>query len=199
VAILSQDGFYADGLVTFLHPSPSNVSPALPPVGFDLYVRGLELGYTGVTLGDIATVALSGSETYFVDWKNDSLTQFKFNASELVPGQRVTVDGTVSGAAKESAVSVKQLALRPWGYNGTVVPGSENTSAGTFQIAVNGLGGALLPQKVTVYATAKTGFRGTLAGIGSVTGSANVRVVGLLLNDPTAGTVLVAHYVDSIN
>ena len=49
VAILSQDGFYAGGQVTYVHPSTG------PATTFDLYVRGLLPTTTELSLGQIAT------------------------------------------------------------------------------------------------------------------------------------------------
>jgi hypothetical protein len=90
--------------------------------------------------------------------------------------------------------------LRDWGFNGTVVAGSVNSTNGTFQIQINGFAGLLVPQTVTVYTAARTDFRDGLTGLSDVSGGANVRVVGLLLKDPTSGnTVLLAHDVDAFN
>jgi hypothetical protein len=55
---------------------------------------------------------------------------------------------------------------------------------------------------VTVYCAPFTKFKGGLSGIGSLTGTAalNVRVVGLVLKDPTSGqAVLVAHSVEQMS
>jgi hypothetical protein len=65
---------------------------------------------------------------------------------------------------------------------------------------VNGFAGILIPQTVTVYVAGPTLFRSGLTGISTMQSNANVRVVGLLLKDPTSGkTVLLAHYVDALN
>ena len=194
VAILSQNGFYATGQVTYVQPSSG------PATSFDLYVRGLLPTTTGLTLGQIAQVDLTGNEKYFIyQWRNP-LTQFLFNESTLLPGQHVAVGGPATGAVNSQAVTVKRIVLRHWGFNGTVVPGSVSTANGTFQMQINGFVGLLVPQTVTVYIDSPTVFRGGLTGLGSVPASVNVRVVGLLLKDPTSGkTVLLAHYVDALN
>src|ERR1035438_10419929 len=54
VAILSQDGFYAGGQVTYVQLSSG------PATSFDLYVRGLLPTTTGLSLGQIAQIELSG-------------------------------------------------------------------------------------------------------------------------------------------
>ena len=71
VAILSQDGFYAGGLVTSVQPATATAQES-----FQLYVRGLLPTTTGLTLGQIATVDLSGSEKYFIYWMHNPLTNF---------------------------------------------------------------------------------------------------------------------------
>ena len=193
VAILSQDGFYAGGQVTYVNPSSG------PATSFDLYVRGLLPTTTGLSLGQIATVDLSGSEKFSIYWMHGPLAQFLFNPSGLLPGQHVTVGGPASGAANAQAVTVKRVVLRNWGFNGTVVPGSVSSGNDTFQMKINGFAGVLIPQTVTVYITGRTEFRDGLTSLSDVSASTNVRVVGLLLKDPLNGqTVLVGHYVDDL-
>jgi hypothetical protein len=192
VAILSQDGFYAGGQVTYVRPSSGAAA------SFDLYVRGLLPTTTGLSLGQIATVDLSGKEKFFIYWWHNPLTEFLFNSSQILPGQHVSVGGPASGATNAGAVTVKRVVLRHWGFNGTVVANSADATNGTFQIKINGFAGLLVPQTVTVYTGVRTDFRDGLTGVGDVSG--NVRVVGLLLKAPGAGnTVLLAHYVDALD
>jgi hypothetical protein len=196
VAILSQDGFYAGGLITYVNPS------AGPASSFDLYVRGLLPTTTELTLGQIATVDLSGNEKYFIYWWHNPLTEFLFNDSQLLAGQHVSVGGPASGAANASAVTVKRVVLRDWGFNGTVVANSTSSAGGlpTFQMQIKGFVGQLVPQTVTVYVLPSTAFRDGWGGMSDVAGGANVRVVGLLIKSPVDGsTALLAHYVDSLN
>ena len=194
VAILSQDGFYAGGQVTYMNPASG------PASSFDLYVRGLLPTTTGLTLGDIATVDLSGNEKYFIYWFHNPLTEFVFNDSLLLPGQHVSVGGLATGATNAQDVTVKRVVLRDWGFNGTVVANSMNSGNGTFQMQINGFAGLLVPQTVTVYTAGRTQFRDGLTGMGSLTAGADVRVVGLLIKSPLDGsTVLLAHYVDDLD
>ena len=194
VAILSQSGFYAAGQVTYVHPSSG------PANSFDLYVRGTLPAGTGVVDGNIATIDLSGNEKYSIYWMHGPLAQFLFNQSELIAGQHVAVGGPASGATNGSAVTVNRVVLRDWGFNGTVVPGSENPGNDTFQMNVNGFAGVLIPETVTVYITNDTDFRDGWNSMADITDSANVRVVGLLLKDPLSGNaVIVGHYVDDMD
>ena len=193
VAILSQTGFYAAGQVTYVQPATGAAT------SFDLYVRGLLPTTTGITLGQIAQVNLSGNEKFFIYWMHNPLTEFLFNSSQLLPGQHVSVGGPATGAANAQAVTVNRVVLRHWGFNGTVVAGSVSAATGTFQMQINGFAGLLVPQTVTVYTASPTKYRDGFGGLSDVTNGANVRVVGLLLKDPTSGkTVLLAHYVDEL-
>lgn len=194
VAILSQNGFYAAGQITYVQPSSGNASD------FQLYVRGtLPASGDGVTDGTLATVDLSGSEKFFIYWMHNPLTQFLFNPSTLLPGQHVSVGGALSGAANGDALSVKRIVLRNWGYNGTLVPSS--VSGDTFQMNVNGFAGLLIPgQPVTVYTGPGTKFRSGFTSIGDVSSATDIRVVGLLIKDPTSGdSVILARYVDDMD
>jgi len=195
VAILSQNGFSAGGRVTYVQPNSGTAS------SFDLYVSGLLPTTTGLSLGQIAQVNLAGQERFFIYWMHNPLTQFLFNSSALLPGQSVTVGGPASGATNPDAVTVDRVSLRLAGFNGTVVPGSLNTSNDTFQMQMTGFNGVLIPQTVTVYLGGPvTSFRDGLDWMGSLQAGATVRVVGLLLKNPTSGqTVLLAHYVDAVN
>uniref|UniRef100_E6PWR3 DUF4382 domain-containing protein n=1 Tax=mine drainage metagenome TaxID=410659 RepID=E6PWR3_9ZZZZ len=194
VDVLSQQGFFASGQITYVSPASG------PATSFDLYVRGLLPATTGLTLGQIAQVDLSGSEKYSIYWMHDQLALYLFNQSELLAGQDVAVGGPASGAANAQSVSVHRIALRDWGFNGTVVAGSESSGNQTFQIQVNGFAGVLIPQTVTVRLTGETEFREGWTGMSDLTDGAKVRVVGVLLKDPTSGqTVLLGHYVDNMN
>ena len=192
VAILSQNGFYAGGQITYVTASLGGAASS-----FDLYVRGLLPNDTGLTLGDYPGESF-GNETYFIYWMHNRLTQFVFNQNLLLPGQHVSVGGPASGATNAQAVTVKRVVLRNWGFNGTVT--SVDTANGTFQMTINGFAGLLIPQTVTVYGAPMTAFRFGLDQMSDVTANTNVRVVGLLLKDPTSGnTVLVARYVDDLD
>lgn len=195
VAILSQNSFYAGGTITYVSPSSGVASD------FQMYVRGtLPAQGDGVTDGDLAQVNLSGSEKFFIFWMRNRLTEFLFNSSTLLPGQHISVGGPLSGAQNADALSVNRVVLRGWGFNGTVVPNTVDSGAGTFQMQVNGFAGLLIPQTVTVYTSSVTSFRDGLSGLGDVNGATNVRAVGLLIKDPTSGdTVLLARYVDDVD
>lgn len=194
VAILSQNGFYAGGQVTYVQPSSGAAT------SFDLYVRGLLPTTTGLTLGQIATVQLTGNEKYFIYWMHNPLTEFLFNSSALVAGQHVSIGGPASGAANASDVTTKRVVLRDWGFNGTVVSGSQSSSNGTFQMKVNGFAGVLIPETVTVFLGDHCDFRYGFGAFSDLANGTNLRVVGLLLKNPTTGqVVLLARHIDGLD
>ena len=193
VAILSNTGFYAAGQVTYVTPTSG------PATSFDLYVRGLLPTSTGLTLGQIAQVNLTGDEKFFIYWMHNPFTEFLFNSSAMVAGQHVAIGGPASGASNPDAVTVKRIHLRNWGFNGTIVAGSQNSSQATFQMKVNGFAGVLIPETITVYLGTATDFRYGLGSWGDLTNGTNIRVVGLLLKNPTTGqVVLLARHVDGL-
>jgi Domain of unknown function (DUF4382) len=192
VAIVSQNSFYAGGLITFVDPATG------PANDFDLYVRSTLPTGTGFESGQIATIDLSGTENYFTYWWHNRFTTFLFNSSLLVPGQHVSVGGPFSNGA----VTVKHVVLRHEGHNGTWVVGSTDTGASTFKFNSNGLAGVLFNGPVTVYCTPFTVFKGGLTSLGSIRGTTalNLRVVGLVLKDPISGQpVFVAHSVEQLS
>jgi hypothetical protein len=195
VAILSQDGFYAAGQVTYVTPSTGAAT------SFDLYVRGLLPTTTGINLGDIATVNLSNDPKFFIYWMHNPLTELLFNSSQMMPGQHVSIGGPATGAANESDVTAKRVVLRQWGFNGTVAATSATPSISgvtAFQMKITGFAGVLVPQTVTVFCLPETGWRNGLNEMSDLTVNQNVRVVGLLLNIG-GQPVLVGHYVDKLN
>ncbi len=191
VAIVSQDSFFAGGLVTFVDPATGAASD------FDLYVRNVLPSGTGFQSGQISTINLTGNEKFLVYWWHLKFPSFLFDSSLLVAGQHVSVGGPISNGA----VTVKRVVLRHEGHAGTWVVGSTNVGASTFQFNSNGLAGVLFNGPVTVYCTPFTEFRGGLTGLGDLTGNAAIplRVVGLVLKDPISGQpVFVARRVEKL-
>ncbi|MBV9886502.1 MAG: DUF4382 domain-containing protein [Acidobacteria bacterium] len=192
IAIVSQDKFWAGGLITYVDPTSGAAND------FDLYVRSVLPTGTGFTSGQISTIDLSGNENYFIYFWHNKFTNLLFNSSLMVPGQHISIAGPLSNGA----VTVKRVVLRAEGHTGSWVVGSTNTGAGTFQFNSNGVAGVLFNGPITVYCTPFTKFKGGLTGLGSITGTTalNLRVVGLVLRDPISGqAVFVAHSVEQMS
>jgi hypothetical protein len=193
VDILSQNGFYAGGLVTYVNPASGTAT------NFNMYVRSTLPTGTGVTLGQLANVNLTGSETFSIFRRHTPFSQFVFNSGMMVAGQHVSVGGAASGAANAQSLTVQNVVLHPSGISGTVVAGSVDPSTSSFQLNADGLKGILFNGPVTVYLTGDTGFRFGFHGIGDLqdAGSAQVRVVGFVLKDPMSGNpVILGKFVD---
>jgi hypothetical protein len=197
VAIVSQDSFFAGGLISFVNPATGAATD------FDLYVRSALPSGTGFQSGQISTITLTGNEKYFIYWWHSlfnfgNATNPIFNSSLLVPGQHVSIGGPFSNGA----VTVKRVVLRHEGHNGSWVVGSTDTGTNTFQFNSNGVAGVFFNGPVTVYCTPFTHFKGGLTGLSSLTGTPaiNLRVVGLVVKDPISGQpVFVAHSVEQLN
>jgi hypothetical protein len=183
VGILSQDGYWAAGLLTFVTPAQGSAN------SFNLYVRAELPADTGLTLGQIANINLNGSEMYFIYRLHTPLTNFLFNRSMLVPGQHISIGGPLTGAANAQSVTAHRIVLRHEGHDGEWVAGSTNTGNGTFSFNSDGLAGILFNGPITVYTTPMTQYLGGLTGLSDLTGSSAIplRVVGLVLKNPVNG------------
>lgn len=197
VAILSQNSFYAGGLITYVDP------PTGTAQDFDLYVRDVLPAGTGFTSGQISTIDLTGNEKYFIYWMhnvfvNPHWSNIFFNASLLVPGQHVSIGGPFNNGQ----VTVKRVVLRHEGHTGTLVANSANTGTSTFQFNSNGLAGVLFNGPVTVYVTPFTKFGGGLTSLQDLTSNPTnpLRVIGVVLKDPISGQpVFVARSVTELS
>lgn len=190
VAILTDTGFYAGGLVTYVTPSTGQATD------MQFYVRHvLPSTLTQVPLGGIANVQISGNEKYGIYWMHNGLANLLFNASALTAGQEVQVGGADPTA---SPFAVKRIHLQNWGYVGTVKAGSENSSQGTFQMNVTGFAGQVIPSPITVYLGTGCDFRYGFGAFNDIADNAQIRVVGILLKF-NGQTVLVARHIDGTN
>ena len=179
VGILSQDHFFAGGLVTFEEPQTGTATD------FDLYVRSVLPSGTGFNSGQISTINLTGNEIFYIYWMHNSFTNMFFNAALLTPGQHVSIGGPFTNGA----VTVKRVVLRHEGHTGTLVANSTNVGAHTFQFNSNGLAGVLFNGPITVFVTPFTRFGGGLMQLSDLTSNPTnpLRVVGLVLKDPVSG------------
>lgn len=194
IAILSQHGFYAGGLVTYVNPASG------PASNFNMYVRGVLPTDTGITPGQIANVQLTGNEEFYIFRRHTPFTQFFFNPSMMVPGQHVTIGGPASGAQNVQNILTDRVVLQPGGFSGTVVPGSVHANDDSFQMNANGIKGVLFNGPITVYVVPDiTKFRYGFNGLSDLeaAGGASVRVVGFVLKNPDTGSpIILGKFVD---
>jgi Domain of unknown function (DUF4382)/Domain of unknown function (DUF5666) len=195
LGILSQDGYWAAGLITYVTPAQGAAT------SLNMYVRAELPADSGLALGQIANINLTGSEKYFIYTMRTPLTNFFFNSSLMVPGQHISIGGPLSGASNSQAVTTHRIVLRHEGHAGTWVVGSTNTGNGSFQFNSDGLAGVLFNGPITVYTTPLTRYLGGLNGLGDLSGGSaiNLRVVGLVLKNPSNGSpVFVARSVEEL-
>jgi hypothetical protein len=189
IAILTDTGFYAGGLVTYVTPTTGAATD------MQFYVRHvLPSELSEVPLGGIANVSITGNEKYGIYWMHNAFTNLLFNDAAMTPGQEISVGGPDPTA---SPITVKRIHLRNWGYNGTIVAGSRNAAQGTFQMNVTGFAGQVIPSPITVYLGSGCDFRYGFGAFSDLTDNASIRVVGILLKF-NGQTVLVARHIDGL-
>jgi len=189
IAIDSDTGFYARGLVTYVTPTTGAATE------MQFYVhRVLPSGLSEAPLGGLANVSITGNEHYGIYWMHNAFTNLLFNDAALTPGQEISVGGADPTA---TPFDVKRIHLHDRGYNGTIVAGSRNASQGTFQMNVTGFAGQVIPSPITVYLGAGCDFRYGFGVFSDLTDNASIRVVGILLKF-NGQTVLVARHIDGL-
>ena len=73
---------------------------------------------------------VSSNTNYFIYRAHNTLSQFLFNNANMLAGQDVAIGGPAS-AVSGSTVTPTRVVLRHWGFNGTFVASSINSTAGT--------------------------------------------------------------------
>jgi hypothetical protein len=189
IAIITDSKFYARGLVTYVTPLTGQANT------MNFYVRAVEpSSLSEVPLGGIADVTITGNENYGIYWMHNAFTNLLFNADALAAGQEIAVGGA---DPTTTPFNVKRIHLQNWGYNGTIVAGSQNSSQGTFEMTVTGFPGTVIPTNVTVFLGPNCDFRYGLGAFSDLTNGTSIRVVGVLLKNQSNGQlVLLARHVD---
>jgi len=182
VAVLTQDHFVAEGLITGVQP------PTSTDAQFDLFVRDALPANPAFQPDTIAAFDASSSARFLICRLNLPITQLLFNSQSLITGQGVTVGGALNG----SSLTVKRVVLHRQGIYGPWVVGStviQNGNTGTFQINEKGIVGVVLNAPLTVLTSDATEFDG-LSGLRALSGNTPIplHVVGLLLQNPQTGT-----------
>lgn len=194
VDVVSQDRFFAGGLLTDVRP------PTGPATQIDLFIRSELPDLTTMPPGTIGTFNLTGNEIYLIRRLRTPLSLFIFNNSAMVRGQRVALGGMLNA----SPLVVHRVTLYPQGFDGAWVPGStmiQSGNQGAFQFIANGLLGVLFNGPVTVLTSDFTRFAGGLNGLGDLSGTQAIklRIVGLVLKDTSSGSpVVVARRVEQL-
>jgi hypothetical protein len=166
------------------------VNPATGPAQQITLLVGEELpDVSGVAVGTPVTFDVSGVNNYSIRLLDNWFTNFLFNSSELVAGQRIAIGGSIDAAT--NAFVPSHIVLRRQGVVGDLVTNSvviNNGNAGSFQIQNNGMLGYILGAPLDVQTANSTRFQNVsgLAGIQSG-GAMRLAAFGLVLKDQTTG------------
>lgn len=194
VQVLSRGRFLVGGLITDVRPPDGRAD------AFDLFIRTEVPDLPEVEVGGIGTFTLDDNEWFGIRHLRLPLQHFLFNRSAMVPGQRVSVGGTLTAGA----VDVRRVMLHIQGLDGMWIPGSTHTgpaSTGWFGFSAAGITGRLFDGPVRVYVSERTRWV-NLSGLSDLAGTTalRLRVVGLVLKDPASGEQLViARMVEALN
>lgn len=137
-------------------------------------------------LDQIASVNLAGTEKFFFVHENSdllsNLPNLAFDSCSIVPGQSLTIGGTMSG----STFTPARVLPDKQGFSGTAASDIANAE---FTFNAQGLAGTLLPSPVTVQVLQagefNTDFQNDSGGIAAGT---KLHVAGLVLWDSAAQT-----------
>jgi len=146
---------------------------------------------TGIPVGFPVTIDVSQVQIYDIRHIDNWFTNFLFNNTTLVPGQRVGIGGHLDTSQNPPVLVPKRVMLRRQGVEGNLVSGSVQIvsgNQGTFQIQNGNLFGYVLGAPLDVSTDNKTRFPNIngLTGL-QAAGAAKVAVEGLILKDPNTG------------
>ena len=191
VKVLAEDRFLAGGLITSLVPSSG------PADQINLLVRFELPDIPGISVGDVGTFDVNANTAFHIFRKRLVFSQFFFNRSSMLPGQRVAIGGQLS----QQPLTGRRVTLLPQALTGNWVVGSTHIigppNFGNFQLQCNSLAGCVINGPVTVWTDNFTRFRG-LTGLQALSGTAPIRlrVFGLLLRNPQDGSyIMIARWV----
>ena len=185
------DREFLEGIV--LNTTPSNG----PATSFTLLVRDQIPVVQGIAIGNTTNVAISGNTIFDIYHLNLPIAQLLFNDSMMVTGQAVVAGGTVDNSTNPPTLDARRIVLHRQGIDGQAVAGTVNLNTGTFQLQNNGFWGYVLSAPVPVLTTQFTQFI-NVNGLGAITPSMKLRVVGLLLRDGSGNPLLVAGRVENL-
>jgi hypothetical protein len=166
------------------------VNPATGPAQQVTLLVGEELpDIPGVAVGTPVTFDVSGVNNYGIRLMDNWFTNFLFNSSELVAGQRIAIGGTINSTT--NAFVPSHIVLRRQGVAGDLVAASvviNNGNAGSFQLQNNGMLGYILGAPLNVETANSTRFQ-NINGLAGIQGGGAMRLAafGLMLKDQTTG------------
>jgi len=173
----------------FLSGRIVTVSPSSGPAQIVTLLVGEELpAVSNIQVGFPVTLDVSGVTDYDIRHFDTFFTEFLFNASSMVVGQRIAVGGSMD--ADQNFVPAR-IVLRRQGTVGDLVLNSVTINGGdrgSFELQNHSLFGYLLGTPLTVETGDNTVFL-NINGLGGIQsgGSMKLAASGLILKDPTSG------------
>ena len=184
VEVITTDKAFISGRLLQVNPSSGPVQTITMYIGEELPAMS-----GNFALGKVVTFDVSAVQTYDVCFINNSLTNFIFDNSSMVAGQRIFVGGSWSSST--TTFTPDLISLRRQGVVGLLVPSSvavNSGNAGSFQLQNNGLLGWIAQGPFTVNTNNATLFFNVsgLSGLSNA-GTTPIAVGGLVLKNPTSG------------
>ena len=193
VELISTDKAFVSGRLLAVNPTSGPVQTVTMWVGEELGTSGV------IPVDSVQTFNLSGVSTYEVCFFDNMLTQWLFNDSALVVGQRIFIGGTVAGGI----FTPDLVSLRRQGVVGSLVANSVNITGGNgsnlgyFQMQNDALMSYSAGGPFTVWTGNLTTFENIdgLSGL-STAGTPNLISRGLVFKNQSNGQpVVVAGHV----
>ena len=193
VELISTDKAFVSGRLLGVNPTSGPVQTVTMWVGEELGTSGV------IPVDSVQTFNLSGVSTYEVCFFDNMLTQWLFNDSALVVGQRIFIGGTVAG----TTFTPDLVSLRRQGVVGSLVANSVNITGGNgsnlgyFQMQNDALMSYSAGGPFTVWTGNLTTFENIdgLSGL-STAGTPNLISRGLVFKNQSNGQpVVVAGHV----
>ena len=193
VELISTDKAFVSGRLLAVNPTSGPVQTVTMWVGEELGTSGV------IPVDTVQTFNLSGASTYDVCFFDNMLTQWLFNDSALVVGQRIFIGGTVAGGI----FTPDLVSLRRQGVVGSLVANSVNITGGNgsnlgyFQMQNDALMSYSAGGPFTVWTGNLTTFENIdgLSGL-STAGTPNLISRGLVFKNQSNGQpVVVAGHV----
>ena len=165
------------------------MNPVTGPAQTVTLLVGEELpDITGVPVGTVTTLDVSGVTNYSIRLLDNWFTSFVFNNTTLVPGQRIAMGGSINATG---TFVPSHIALRRQGVVGDLVLNSvviNNNNAGSLQIQNNRMLGYVMGAPLSVLTANTTKFT-NLSGLAEIQtgGNMSLATYGLMLKDPVSG------------
>lgn len=185
VEVVTNSQAFISGRIVDVNPSSGPASTVTLLVGEELpALQGINVGFP-------ITIDVTGVTDYDIRHFDNWFTQFLFNNSSMVTGQRIAIGGTLDTTTNPPTFVPQRIVLRRQGVIGDLVPNSVNIisgNLGNFQVQNNSLFGYILGAPLAVNTGNNTRFI-NISGLAAMQtgGSMKLVVHGLILKNQNTG------------